>query len=112
VKNDIKYILSQASIGVLASIAEGFPVTLLEYSLGSLAVVSTNVGYCSTVIQNDFNGLLFSPFSDKDVKNQLLKLVLDDSLRKRLSDNLKQSVSENYTEEIVIEKLISAYQKI
>ena len=110
-RNDVNNILSQASIGVLASTEEGFPVTLLEYSRGNLAVVSTNVGYCSTIIKNDFNGLLFSPFSDSDVKSQLLKLILDDSLRKKLSDNMKRSVLENYTEEIVIEKLILAYQK-
>lgn len=110
-RNDIKFILSQASIGVLASIEEGFPVTLLEYALESLAVVSTNVGYCSSVIKDGFSGLLFDASSDSEVKNQLLKLVKNDLLRKMLGDNFKQSVIENFSEEVVIERLILAYQK-
>jgi glycosyltransferase involved in cell wall biosynthesis len=108
-KNDVRYILSQASIGVLASTEEGFPVTLLEYGLENLAVISTNVGYCSSIIQNEINGLLFDPLSDLEVKAQLKKITNNDSLRKILGDNFKQSVEQNYSEEIVIKKLISAY---
>ncbi|WP_264535022.1 glycosyltransferase [Flavobacterium sp. N1736] len=108
-KNDVRYILSQASVGVLASTQEGFPVTLLEYGLENLAVISTNVGYCSSIIQNEVNGLLFDPLSYLEVKSQLKKITDDDSLRKTLGDNFKQSVEQHYSEEIVIEKLISAY---
>ncbi|GGF08522.1 glycosyltransferase [Flavobacterium limi] len=110
-KNDIKFILSQASIGILASTEEGFPVTLLEYALGNLAVVSTNAGYCSYVIKDGLTGLLFDPSSDYDVKDQLLKLIMNDLLIKKLSDNFNESVMKNYSEEVVIEKLIFAYKK-
>ncbi|MBF4492858.1 glycosyltransferase [Flavobacterium sp. MR2016-29] len=110
-KNDIKYIISQSTIGILASTEEGFPVTLLEYALGNLAVVSTNVGYCSSVICNDYNGLLFDPFSDSDVRTQLLKLVNSELLIKQFGDNFKESVLEKYSEEIVLNKLILAYKE-
>ncbi|KUJ63767.1 alpha-1,4-N-acetylgalactosamine transferase [Flavobacteriaceae bacterium CRH] len=109
-KNDVKHILSQAAIGVLSSTEEGFPVTLLEYGLSNLAVVSTNVGYCPLVIKNEVNGLLFDPSSITEVKEQLLKMIKDDLLRQKMSDSLKQSVLENYSEEVVISKLITAYQ--
>lgn len=109
-KEDVKFILSQASIGILASIEEGFPVTLLEYALANLAVVSTNVGYCSTVIQNNSNGLLFNPLSDKQINNQLKKITEDNSLVKALADNFKKSVLEKYSEEIIIDQLILAYK--
>jgi len=108
-KNDIKYILSQASVGVLASTDEGFPVTLLEYGLGNLPVLSTNAGYCSMIIQNDINGLLFDPLSDIEIKTQLNKIIDDHLLREKLSENFRESVVKNYSEDIVIEKLISAY---
>ncbi|OCB70607.1 alpha-1,4-N-acetylgalactosamine transferase [Flavobacterium piscis] len=109
-KSDIGYILSQASIGVLASTEEGFPVTLLEYALANLAVASSNVGYCSVVIQHNINGLLFDPFSVSEAKKHLLKLTEDNLFRKEIANNFKQSVLENYSEEIVIEKLILAYK--
>ncbi len=110
-KCDIKNILSQASVGVLASTQEGFPVTLLEYALENVAVVSTNVGYCSILIQNETNGLLFDPFSDVEVRNQLKKIIDDKLLRNTLAEEFKKSVLQNYSEESVIESLILAYKK-
>lgn len=110
-KSDIKNILSQSTIGVLASTQEGFPVTLLEYALENLAVLSTNVGYCPIIINEGFNGLLFNPLSISDLKNQLTSLVENESLRKTLGNNFKQSVTKEYSQETVIEKLIEEYQK-
>ena len=110
-KNDIKYILSQASIGILASTYEGFPVTLLEYGLAGLAVISTSAGYCSNIIKNEFNGLLFNPLSELEIKKQLLKLIENDLLRKKCGNNLNKSIFENYSEETVIKFLILAYNK-
>lgn len=109
-KSDIKYILSQASIGVLASTNEGFPVTLLEYGLEKLAVASTNVGHCPVIIRNNVDGLLFNPYSDSEVQEQLKTLTEDQSLREKLGNSLNQSVLENYSEKVVIEKLILAYK--
>ncbi|OXA81480.1 Glycosyltransferase involved in cell wall bisynthesis [Flavobacterium aquidurense] len=110
-KGDIKNILSQASVGVLASTQEGFPVTLLEYALENVAVVSTNVGYCSLLIENENDGLLFDPFSELEVKNQLKKIIEDESLRNTLVEKFKTKVLQHYSEEAVIEKLILAYKK-
>ena len=109
-KHDIKNILSQTSVGVLGSTQEGFPVTLLEYALENVAVVSTNVGYCSVLIQNEIDGLLFDPTSELEVKNQLKKIVTNEVLRSTLAEKLKKRVLQNYSEESVIEKLILAYK--
>lgn len=109
-KNDIKYILSQGSLGVLASTEEGFPVTLLEYALANLAVVSTKAGYCSTMIENEVDGLLFDPLNQEEVKLQLQKITENDSLRESLANNFTKTVSTEYSEEMVIRKLILAYK--
>lgn len=111
-KNDIKYILTQASIGILASTDEGFPVTLLEYANENLAVISTNAGYCSNIIQNGFSGLLFDPLNSSELKIQLLKITESDSFRIELANNLEEFVVQNYSEKEVMEKLISEYKKM
>ncbi|PIF31353.1 glycosyltransferase involved in cell wall biosynthesis [Flavobacterium sp. 9] len=110
-RSDVKNILSQVSIGILASTEEGFPVTLLEYGLAELAVVCTNVGYCSSLIEEGMTGLLFNPYSENEIESQLMRLVDDNNLRKKLGINFKQSVLENYSEEMVIKKLILAYKE-
>lgn len=108
---DIENILSQASIGVLCSSFEGFPVTLLEYGLAKLAVISSNVGYCREIIQNEVTGLLFDPNGIDELAFKIEKLMNNGDLRERLSIELNDLVRTNYSEEVVIKKLINLYQK-
>ncbi|WP_244201637.1 glycosyltransferase [Flavobacterium cutihirudinis] len=109
-RNDIEYILFQCSIGVLASTAEGFPVTLLEYALANLAVVSTNVGYCSEIIEEEVNGLLFDPSDESELKRKLTRIVNDQLLRDTLSSNFKETVIKKYSKETVIKQLMIEYR--
>lgn len=109
-KNDIKYILSQSSIGVLASTEEGFPVTLLEYALSNLAVISTNAGYCSEIIKDGVEGFLFDPLSEVGLIEKLKKITQNDELRQSFADSFTKLVKESYSEKIIIQKLISAYK--
>jgi glycosyltransferase involved in cell wall biosynthesis len=111
-QNDIQPILSQATIGVLASTAEGFPVTLLEYGLAKLGVISTNVGYCSEIVRDNFTGLLFDPFDESQLQKQLCKLVHDTNLIHSFGLSLSEYVLENYTQEKVIALLLSKYKEL
>jgi glycosyltransferase involved in cell wall biosynthesis len=111
-KNDIQHILTQAAIGILASSAEGFPVTILEYGLAKLAVVSTNVGYCSEIIENNVNGLLFNPSDNLQIQHQILKMISDKQLRDKFALELHKSVSNNYSKDKIIGILLSRYKKI
>ncbi|SHG99835.1 Glycosyltransferase involved in cell wall bisynthesis [Flavobacterium fluvii] len=109
-QNDIQNILSQATIGILCSTNEGFPVSLLEYGLAKLAVVSTNVGYCSEIIKDDINGLLFNPLNNGQVKKQLYKMVLVDKVQREVfALHLHNLVLENYSKEKSVQLLLSKY---
>jgi glycosyltransferase involved in cell wall biosynthesis len=108
-KNDIQNILSQASIGVLCSTDEGFPVSLLEYGLASLAVVSTNVGYCSEIIKDNFSGLLFDPLNNRQFQNQLQKMTFNEAQREVFANNLNKLVLEEYSLDKGIKLMISKY---
>lgn len=109
---DINSILQQGTIGVLASVYEGFPVTLLEYGMAGLAVVSTNVGYCGEIIQHEKTGLSFDPYDVKMLTTQLQRMASDEQLRKSMSDALKATIRQSYSEEIVMNALILQYQNI
>lgn len=111
-RDDITSILAQGTIGVLTSTAEGFPLTLLEYGLASLPVVSTDVGYCSSIIENNNSGLLFNSSQIVELENQITKLISDAELRNKLGLNLKKAVLENYVEVVVVQKLILAYNRL
>jgi glycosyltransferase involved in cell wall biosynthesis len=110
VQNDIHAILSQASIGVLTSTFEGFPVVLLEYGQAGLAVISTNVGQCPEIILDERNGSLFHPESTEELSATLIRLTEDETLRIFYSSNLKAYVYENFSSRKIIQKALDFYK--
>lgn len=109
--NDIKSILKQAKVGILVSSYEGFPVTLLEYGMAELTVISTDVGYCSTIIQNEATGYLIASNDEIQLQDVLIKIANESHKNTTLAKNLNTFVKMNYAPEKVIQKIIAAYQK-
>lgn len=107
--DDISNILKQANVGVLASTYEGFPVTLLEYSYHRLLVLSTNVGYCSNLIEKD-KGYLFSPFNQKELVSCLQQLVTSSEKNEKLAVNFNSFVIQNFSSEKIIEQFLAVYR--
>ena len=110
-RNDVQHILSQASIGILSSTDEGFPVSLLEYGLAELAVVSTNVGYCPSLIKEGSSGLLFNPLDQMQLQQQLYKMISDQKLRVGLGLHLRKLVLKEYSSDYAIQLLLTEYTK-
>ncbi|WP_417981071.1 glycosyltransferase [Flavobacterium sp. LB1P71] len=110
-KNDVQHILAQATIGVLASTAEGFPLILLEYGLAKLPVVCTNVGFCSEIIRDNKSGLLFDPLDNLQMQNQLLRMISGKQLRDTYALNLQKQVFDNYSKNKIRDILLSQYNK-
>lgn len=106
--NDVSHILSQSSVGVLASTYEGFPVTLLEYGLSKLLVLSTNVGYCKNVIKNKETGYLFSP-NKKNELIQLFKGVTDNNVNEILAKDFNDFVENEYSAKKIVKKIMQNY---
>lgn len=111
-KSDISNILKQCQIGVLSSKSEGLPLALLEYGLANLAVISTNVGDCKKVIQNNVNGILVEKNNFKTFGESLELLISTPEIRNKFSENLNSFVKESWSEKAVIFKLCNYYNKL
>ncbi len=105
-RNDIEHILSQASIGILGSTYEGFPVTLLEYGKANLCVLSTQVGYCKDIIQDSKSGLLFSPDNLSEITDKLNYALLSKTDRINYANALNSFVMDNYIDKVIISKYL------
>lgn len=101
--SDTMHILKQSTIGVLASKSEGLPLSLLEYGLAQLPVVSTRVGDCHKVISNKDEGVLVASENDKDLAEGLLILINDVDLREKMAKNLRAKVSSVFSESSTIQ---------
>lgn len=108
-RSDVAHVLSQATVGILTSTYEGFPVTLLEYGRAKLLTVTSDVGYCSQVIQNGVTGICFEN-SDEDALVKIFEEISNNEIEiNNLATNLNIFVSENYTAKVVTNQIISKY---
>ena len=61
--SDIHTLLNSHNVGVLSSVSEGYPVSLIEYGMGQLYVVSTNAGQCADILGQGTYGCI-APIKD------------------------------------------------
>ena len=111
-KNDIQNILSQSSLGVLCSTDEGFPLSILEYGIAQLPVVSTNAGYCTEIIKDGLNGLLFDPLNNIQLQQQLQKMICNQEYRDQFGLHLYKFVLEEFSMEKGMQLVITKYNTL
>ncbi|MBF8150994.1 glycosyltransferase [Winogradskyella sp. F6397] len=106
---DSSHIIGQVQLGVLSSASEGLPLALLEYGQGGLAVVATDVGDCKQVIPTTDCGTLVPAADAEALANALLRYIEDSELRNRTAKALKGYVAEQFSEEAILERLLTIY---
>ena len=104
--SDISEILSNADIGILSSVSEGLPVSLLEYGLAELPVVCTDVGQCREVLGNGEYGWIVPVKSPVELATAIIEALEDPELADLRASRLKKTILENYASKGFIKKYI------
>jgi len=101
-----------ASIFILPSFAEGFPVTVLEALSCETPVIATSVGGIPEVIKNYENGI-FVPKNDPVKLAEKIEFLLENKdLRTRFGRRGRELVARNFSLEAVTSKLCRIYKQI
>jgi len=106
-RNDIKNILQQATIGVLVSKKEGFPISVLEYGLAKLPVILTDVGSNKRIVENE--KAIIPPNNYDALLKCMETMAEDEQMRNEVAESLYHNVKANFSEEKFIKKLKSIY---
>lgn len=93
---DTSGLLYNSDIGVLSSVSEGLPVSLLEYGLASLPVVVTDVGQCAEVVDHGNAGLVVPPENPEEMAVALTELLKNEARRKEFSQKFKNRTETVY----------------
>lgn len=110
--NDIKHILSQATIGVLSSDSEGLPISLLEYGLAKLPVVVTDVGECNKVVENNVTGFVVEKNNAFELSKHIELLIDSKKTRLNFGNKLQKTIEKKYSKDNFISQLIKIYTEI
>lgn len=98
---------AKAKVFVLPSFQECFPLTILEAFQSKCAVIATNTGGISEIVENDVNGFVVKPKEALALEEKMELFIKDATLHKRMGELNFTKFEQNYTQQIFIDKLIT-----
>lgn len=84
---------------------EQFGYSVAEASACGLPVISTNSGAIPDKVINGVTGFLVDPDNNKELVESILKLALDQDLRKKMGEAGRQFIVDNFSHKIIAEKI-------
>ncbi|WP_299367863.1 glycosyltransferase [Winogradskyella sp.] len=111
-KSDILNILQQTAIGILVSKSEGLPLAMLEYGLGGLPVICTNVGDCGLLIPDSSYGILLHDDSDENIAKAIKSFIKGEAYRKSCAKKFSKLIFESYSKGKIIDEVITTYKSL
>ncbi|MBI4167347.1 MAG: glycosyltransferase family 4 protein [Candidatus Aenigmarchaeota archaeon] len=85
-------IIKSADVCVVPSVSEGFGFSAAEAAACGTPVVASNTGSLPEIVKNGYNGLLSEPANPGSIAKNVIKVLSDKNLRRRLSLNGPRSV--------------------
>lgn len=94
---EVMRLLQSSDVVVIPSYyPEGLPTLILEAGACSCAVIATNMGGTSEIIENSDYGILIKSNNceelKKELKDAMVKLIMNDELREKLANNLHKKI--------------------
>ena len=103
-------VYGEADVVVTTSVAEGFPLWLIEAMSCGKAVVSTNVGGVSEVLEGC--GLLVKTVHPKELANSIVSILQDKNMKKRFEDDSVKRIKDGFSLEHNINQYKSLYENL
>jgi glycosyltransferase involved in cell wall biosynthesis len=88
------------------------PIKVLEYMASSRPLIASNMPIVRELVREDVDGLLFSPNDPGDLARQVLTLLNDYELSKRLADSATERALTKFTWHEAQKKLLKVYGKL
>jgi glycosyltransferase involved in cell wall biosynthesis len=107
---EIKNIIANATVCVFPTFAEAFPVSWLEAMAMEKAIVASNIGWATEVIDNNLNGYLVHPKNHLEFADRILNFIESTSLRAEFGRNARKKVLISFNSEIIAKKSIKFYK--
>lgn len=108
-RSDVSAILNCSDAGVLPSLSEGFPNSVLEYMAAGLPIVATDVGGIPEIVESGVNGILIRPNDSKALARALADLIGNRCRSIQYGKNGRQLVQEQFTFTKMVERLELLY---
>lgn len=95
-KREVAEILKITDVFVMTSLWEGLPRSILEAMASSVPVCANAVDGVKDVIKDGDTGLLAEPFDTKHMAENILRILKEEGLRKKITDNALKILDESF----------------
>jgi len=109
---ELMKIYQEASIFILPSFWEAFPVVILEALSCETPVITTPVGGNPEVIRNSENGILVPPNNPLKLAEAIQHLIDNKDIRIRMGKEGRKWVIKNFSLEVIAKRLCNIYESI
>jgi len=111
VRNDISEILKHSDIYVMSSQWEGLSISLIEALASGIPIVTTDAGSNNEIVENNVSGLIVPIKDPEALANGLYKLIIDDQIRKKFSEEASKR-AKLFTIEECAKKHLEMYKEL
>ena len=109
---EIQEQIAQAAVCVFPSFAEALPVSWLEAMAMQKAVVASNVGWASEIIQDGVEGFLVHPTNHDEYANKISELLNNTELQKQFGIAARKKIENKFSTEKVAEQSLLFYKSL
>lgn len=110
--SEIQAYINQCTVCVFPSFAEALPVSWIEAMAMQKAIVASDIGWATDVIDDGVNGFLVHPEDHKAYANTIMKLLTNEGLRQQIGSAARKKVLDKFSIAVVAEQSLAFYKQI
>ncbi|MEH0157665.1 glycosyltransferase family 4 protein [Limibacter armeniacum] len=111
-QEDIYSYQVSSDIQVVASMAEGFGLVLVEAFNAKVATIAFDVPACNEVIEHNKTGVLVAPYDTSAMASEIISLLDDDKQRSMLVTNAYQRLKSYFSRERMVNQTLNFYRSV
>ena len=111
-QEDIQRYYEAMDLSVLASLSEGFSITLLESMSYGLPVVATRVGGNPELVDDGRTGYLVPPKDDRALADRIVRLLRNRELRLQMGEEGRRRVESRFQMQNVANQYLEVYRSV
>jgi len=108
----IKEFISAATVCVFPTFAEALPVSWIEAMAMQKAVVASDIGWATEVVEDSVDGFLVAPKNHHLFADRILELLDNQNLRRQFGSEARKKISEKFSIDVVAKQSADFYQKV
>jgi L-malate glycosyltransferase len=111
-RSDVLSLLKGLDLFVMSSITEGLGTSILDAMAASKAVVGTTAGGIPEAVENGVTGLLVPPHNSAALADAIVRLLQDESLRRRMGEAGLDRVRALFSVDRMVEGTLAVYERV